>query len=316
MANQIEIEDHYDTLGTLHALRLKDEHEGYPDYTCAYFDGDFSKTLKQAQEDKHAWIFEGLGLGQDLSGKRILDIGCGWGPILNAVKKRGGQAVGLTLSSGQVEYCRDKGLDVRLLDYKKINIEELGKFDAVISIGAFEHFCSVEECKSGHREEVYDNFFNICSKLLVPNGSLYLQTMTWGKEDPDPEYIEKNWQQAPVHSKEAIMGRLLKFYPGSWLPSGLEQIKKCASPYFNFVKTNNGRLDYLETLKRWSESSKNLLKPTIIMSTIKASFPLLVRAFTDSDTRVQLKAFYLGDQSQCFKQEIMSHERMFYCKKT
>ncbi len=315
MANQVEIEDHYDTLGTLHALRLKDEHAGFPDYTCAFFNGDFSKSLKVAQEDKHTWIFEGLGLGQDLTGKRILDIGCGWGPILNAVRERGGTSVGLTLSSGQVAYCKSKGLDVRLLDYKKINIEELGKFDAIISIGAFEHFCSVEECIAGKREEVYKNFFEICSRLLTDNGTLYLQTMTWGKEDLDPKVIEDTWEAAPRHSREAIVGRLLKFYPGSWLPAGLEQIKQCASQYFDFIKTNNGRLDYIETLKRWTSSLKNLFKPSIIGSALKSFIPLMMKVATDKDTRTQMKAFLYRDQRQCFIQSIMSHERMFYRKK-
>ncbi len=312
MANQVEIEDHYDTIGTLHALRLKSEHDGYPDYTCAFFDGDYSKSLKQAQEDKHAWIFEGLGLGQDLTGKRILDIGCGWGPILNAVRKRGGTAVGLTLSSGQVKYNEAHGLDCRLLDYKKINIEELGKFDAVISIGAFEHFCSVDECKNGLRENIYRDFFKICSDLLVPNGKLFLQTMTWGKKDINIDTIN---HRAEKDSDDAVISRLMKFYPGSWLPAGLEQIKQCASPYFNFIKTNNGRLDYIETLKRWHHSSKNLLKPSLIWNTIKASVPVLLRSLYDSGTRTLLYALYRGDQTSAFKREIMSHERMFYSKK-
>jgi len=312
MATQAEIEDHYDTLGTLHALRLKDVHNGFPDYTCAFFDGDFSKTLKQAQEDKHAWIFEGLGFGQNLAGKRILDIGCGWGPILEAVRKRGGEAVGLTLSPGQVTYCIDQSLDVRLLDYKKLKVEDLGKFDAIISVGAFEHFSSLEECRAGKQEEIYRQFFEICSNLLNSNGKLYLQTMTWGKTVPD---YTKLSLKAPTHSKEAILARLLIFYPGSWLPNELEQIKKAAEPTFTFIKTNNGRLDYIETLKRWSQSSKNLLKPSILPSALKAGASLIFRSIIYPDVRTQLKALRLGDQTECFKREIMSHERMFFEKK-
>ncbi len=315
MANQIEIEDHYDTLGTLHALRLKDDHDGYPDYTCAYFNGDFSKTLKQAQLDKHNWIFEGVGLGQNLAGKRVLDIGCGWGPILNAVRERGGEAVGFTLSSGQVEYCKAHGLDARLQDYKTADLSSLGTFDAIISIGAFEHFCSVEEMKKGEREKVYDQFFDICSKLLKPGGSLYLQTMTWGKEDPDPVAVEKNFPTAKSTSKDAIIGRLMKFYPGSWLPAGLAQMQKCANPYFEFVKTSNGRLDYIETLIRWEAATVNLLKPKYIFKTISSVVPIIFKAIVSPDMRTLLSAYFHADQRQCFIQEIMSHERMFYKKR-
>jgi cyclopropane-fatty-acyl-phospholipid synthase len=312
MANQVEIEDHYDTLGTLHALRLKEIHEGYPDYTCAFFDGDFSKTLKQAQEDKHAWIFDGLGLGQDLTGKRILDIGCGWGPMLHAVRARGGQGVGLTLSPGQVAYCTSKDLDVRLMDYKKVQVGELGEFDAIISIGAFEHFSSVEEFKAGKQEQIYREFFDICARLLKPGGKLYLQTMMWGKKVPD---YDKLSLKAPVHSEEAILARLEKFYPGSWLPAGLEQIKKAADSDFIFIKTNNGRLDYIETLKRWAAASKNLLTPSILPSALKAGIPLLIKSVFDRDTRIQLMALRYKDQRECFIREIMSHERMFYVKR-
>jgi len=311
MANQTEIEDHYDTLGTLHALRLKDVHDGFPDYTCAFFDGDFSKTLQQAQKDKHAWIFEGLGLGQDLSGKRILDIGCGWGPILEAVRKRGGEAVGLTLSPGQVAYCSSRGLDARLTDYKKISEHPLGKFDAVISIGAFEHFCSVEEFIAGKQDTIYREFFEICSSLLGPGDGVYLQTMTWGKKTPDPRSLSLD---APKHSEEAILARLTKFYPGSWLPTGLEQIKKAAEPNFSFIKSNNGRSDYIETLKRWSAATKNLFRPSILPSALKAGIPLLFRSIFDRDTRLRFMALRNGDQRECFKREIMSHERMFFRK--
>ena len=312
MANQAEIEDHYDTLGTIHALRLRDVHDGFPDYTCAFFDGDFSKTLKQAQEDKHAWIFEGLGLGEDLKGKRILDIGCGWGPILQAVRKQGGEALGLTLSPGQVAYCTSKGLDVRLMDYKKIKSGELGMFDAIISVGAFEHFSSIEEFKAGKQEEIYREFFEICAAMLKPGGRLYLQTMTWGKKVPDPNTFSL---KAPVHSEEAILARLEKFYPGSWLPAGLEQMQKAAEPKFTFIKTKNGRLDYIETLKRWSEASKNLFSPSLLPSALKAGIPLLLKSIFDRNTRTQLLSVHYGDQTECFKREIMSHERMFYEKK-
>jgi cyclopropane-fatty-acyl-phospholipid synthase len=59
------------------------------DTTAAFFDGNFSKTLSEAQSDKHDWVFEGLGITGP--GKRILDIGSGWGPTLKAIKGRGGE---------------------------------------------------------------------------------------------------------------------------------------------------------------------------------------------------------------------------------
>ena len=68
MATRAEIEQHYDTLGAMHALRMEEVQGEFPDYTCAFFDGDYSKPFVQAQSDKHAWIFDGLGLGPALGG--------------------------------------------------------------------------------------------------------------------------------------------------------------------------------------------------------------------------------------------------------
>src|SRR5262245_41337591 len=112
MATQHDIEATYDDLGYFHALRTNE----YKDYTCAYFNGDFSKSIDEAQEAKHEWILQVVGATPQ---SRILDIGCGWGPLLRTVEQRGGRAVGLTLSKNQWEYCRRHGLDARLLDYKE-----------------------------------------------------------------------------------------------------------------------------------------------------------------------------------------------------
>lgn len=311
MANQTDIEAHYDTVGTLHALRLRDVHDGFPDYSCAFFDGDFRKTLKQAQEDKHTWIFDGLGLGQDLTGKRLLDIGCGWGPILQAVRKRDGESIGLTLSPGQVGYCVQHELDARLLNYKDVKKGQLGKFDGIIAIGALEHFCSVQEHLAGKQEGVYRRFFEICADMLAPGARLYLQTTTWGKKVPDYHKLSLNAGRA---SEEAVLARMEKLYPGSWLPAGLAQLTKTAEPYFTFLKSNNGRLDYLETLRRWRESTRNLLKLLLLPETLKAALPLLVKSVTDRDARIQLLSIYYGDQDSCYQREIMSHERIFFEK--
>lgn len=313
MATRSEIEKHYDTVGAMHALRMEEEQSGYPDYTCAFFDGDFGKTYAQVQADKHAQIFDGLGLGQNLSGKRMLDIGCGWGPILNAVRKRGGEATGLTLSPGQVSYCGERGLDSRLWDYKDLTAGELGTFDGIISIGAFEHFCSVEEMLGGRQEDVYRNFFKICADHLPTGSRLYLQTMTWGRQVPD--YRKFSLDAAP-DSMEAILARMEYLYPGSWLPNGLPQLVECASEHFDFVSSNNGRLDYIETLKRWSESTRNLWKLHILPRSLWHSIPLAFNILTKHDAWIQWQSIRRGDQRSCFVREIMSHERVFFVKKS
>src|SRR5712691_6150553 len=57
------------------------------DFSGAKYDGDFSLTLEEAQRRKHDYVAEQVGIGP---GRRVLDLGCGWGPLLNAVRSRGG----------------------------------------------------------------------------------------------------------------------------------------------------------------------------------------------------------------------------------
>src|SRR2546423_2433201 len=120
------------------------------DFSGAKYDGDFSLSLEQAQRRKHEYVAEQLGLGP---GRRMLDLGCGWGALLNFIRNRGATGVGVTLSSAQVAACRRHGLDVQLVDARQVSREGFGRFDAVASLGAFEHFCSPEDYGAGRQEE-------------------------------------------------------------------------------------------------------------------------------------------------------------------
>lgn len=312
MANQTDIEAYYDSFGALHALRMEPIQGAYPDYTCAFFDGDYTKSYVRAQSDKYDWVLSGLGFTGDLHAIRILDIGCGWGPMLNAVRMRGGSAVGLTLSPGQARHGSAHGLDVRLRDYKHVSPETLGHFDGIVSIGAFEHFCSISEKKNGGQEAIYRDFFERCAAMLPKGGRLFLQTMTWGERVPDWRTLSL---RAPLHTPEAILARMEYMYPGSWLPDGLLSIIECASPYFDFMESRNGRLDYLETLRHWGMATKNLWKRALITRTFRIALPLALEVFTDRATRIRLRAILKKDQEECFRRGIMSHERMFFVKK-
>ncbi len=302
MATQSEIEALYDWVHLFHPLRSGD----YADFSCAFFDGNFNQTLAVAQTAKHQWVLDGLRF-QPVD--RILDVGCGWGPVLNAVRKRGGKALGLTLSSAQARYCAAKGLNVSLQDWKTVRPFTLGVFNGVISIGAFEHFCSMDEYIQGIQDSIYRDFFAFCAQVLPVGGRLFLQTMTWGKEVPDPKRLSLT---APEGTPERILARLNKFYPGSWLPSGKAQIIAAASDYFHFLHSSNGRLDYIETLTRWGNDSGKLLKPFRLPKALWGVARLFPRFCFEADFRVQIESARRNDQQVCFQREIMSHERMFF----
>jgi len=305
MATQTEIQALYDWVHLFHPLRSGD----YPDFSCAFFDGHFNRTLAGAQRAKHQWVLDGIRF-QPID--RILDVGCGWGPMLNAVRMRGGKALGLTLSSAQAGYCRAKGLKVSLQDWKTVRPYTLGIFNGIVSLGAFEHFCSVDEYIQGKQDAIYRDFFAFCSHALPVGARLFLQTMTWGKAVPNLAAVSLD---APEGTPERILARLARFYPGSWLPKGKEQIITAAREHFDFLHSSNGRLDYIETLNRWGLDTVNLFKPSRMPKALWAAVRLLPRYCSDPNFRIQIESLRRNDQQVCFRHEIMSHERMFFEKK-
>ena len=109
-------------------------------YTCACFPTP-QATLEEAQEHKYALVAGKLGLRR---GMRLLDVGCGWGGMVQHAARAGVRALGVTLSRQQAEWGQARieaeGLgdlaEVRYGDYRDVTD---GGFDAVSSIGLTEH---------------------------------------------------------------------------------------------------------------------------------------------------------------------------------
>jgi cyclopropane-fatty-acyl-phospholipid synthase len=279
------------------------------DFSCAKYDGDFSLSLEEAQRRKHRYISEQVGIGP---GRRLLDLGCGWGPLLDHVRREGGVGVGLTLSSAQLASCRRHGLDVRLQDARVVSRESVGEFDAVASLGAFEHFCSPEDHRAGRQEQIYRRFFAGVADVLPEGGRFYLQTMVFGREMPSPDAIDLDAITAtrlpPSGSDEWLLALMGRQFPGSWLPFGDEQVIRCAGPSLQLVSTSNGRLDYIETITQWNA---RINAPSIRKTALKAM--LIPRWLTSRDFRI---AFTSGVSANkvCFERELLDHWRLVFEK--
>ena len=278
------------------------------DFSGAKYDGDFSLSLEEAQRRKHEYVAEQLGIGP---GKRILDLGCGWGALLNFIRNRGGAGIGVTLSAAQAAACRRHGLEVHLLDARQVSRETFGGFDAVASLGAFEHFCSPEEYRAGRQEEIYRGLFARIASVLPDRGRFYLQTMVFGRNMiPTAQLDIDALRGLPPRDSDAWYLALLgRQFPGSWLPFGHEQIVGCAEPYFRLVSSGNGRLDYIETITQWNA---RIGAPSLKKTLFKLA--LLPRWLTSADFRL---AFTSGVSANkvCFERELLDHYRLVFEKR-
>ena len=139
-------------------------------YSCAYYESP-EDSLETAQRRKFEVICRKLQLGpQD----HLLEIGTGWGGFAAyAAEKHGCQVTTTTISRQQHDHAQElfsrlgpAGERIELLfeDYRNLR----GQYDKIVSIEMFEAV--------GH--EHYDDYFGACDRLLKPDGSMLLQTIT------------------------------------------------------------------------------------------------------------------------------------------
>ena len=296
MADRKDLDFTYSLIDRLFRLSLGE----MADFSGAKYDGDFSMTLEEAQARKHDFVSEQVGIGPD---RHVLDLGCGWGPMLNVVRERGGTGLGVTLSTAQLEACRRNGLDAQLVDARAVTASTFGDFDAVVSLGAFEHFCSPDEYEAGQQEEIYRTLFENVAGLLPDKGRFYLQTMVFGRNMIPIDDVDID---APRDSDAWYLALLGHQFPGSCLPFGQEQIIRTAEPSFRLVSSESGRLDYIETIRQWR---LRFAEPSFQKTLMKIR--LVPKYLTSSDFRL---AFTSGvsPNSVCFERELLDHHRMTF----
>lgn len=299
MADKQDLDFTYTTIDEIFRLSLGET----GDYSGAKFDGDFSLSIEAAQQRKHQFIAESINIKK---GSKVLDMACGWGPFLTYIKKLGAIGKGVTLSTGQADACIKNGLDVSVMDCRKITPDMYGTFDAISCIGGLEHFCSIEEYRAGKQDEIYTNFFKTLNALLPVGGRFYMQTMVFSKNMIPFEKIS-------IENKNDIdsytLALMIKQFPGSWLPYGYEQVVKNAAPHFKLISKSSGRLDYIETIKRWRKAFRkfNFKKYSLYAS-------LIPKYLTSREFRHQVEVFKVSPNKVCFERETMDHFRLVFEK--
>ncbi len=223
------VRHHYDVGNAFYDLWLDDTRT----YSCALRDG-VDDILESAQERKLAFHLDAIDAR---NASAVLDIGCGWGSILErlALTHRVPRSVGLTLSEEQAAFVAERaypGVEVHVQDWREHEPE--GHYDGIVSIGAFEHFArpadSVDEKTGRYRE-----FFVRCRDWLAPGGALSLQTIAYANMSRD---------DASGFMQQEI-------FPHADLPT-LAEITTAAEGVFEIRRMHNGRLDYAWTCEQWA----------------------------------------------------------------
>jgi cyclopropane-fatty-acyl-phospholipid synthase len=300
MAEKKDIDFTYTTLDKIFRLSIGET----ADFSGAMYNGDFSVGLEQAQRKKHEFVADQLHIHE---GSKVLEMGSGWGPFLQfAGKEKKANVLGLTLSDGQYQACKRKGFHVEIKDCRTVKPSDYGTFDAIVSIGAFEHFCSLEEYKEGKQEKIYTEFFKTVSDLLPKGGRFFLQTMTFTDTMPNWETLDL---KAPKNSDAYILALTAKHLPGSWLPYGSEMIIKNASPFFKVINISSGRLDYIETIRQWRKMLRKFgfKKYTLFLR-------LLLQFAMNKEFRHLVDVFRISPIKVCFERRLMDHFRIVFEK--
>jgi len=211
-------------------------------YTCALFESD-QDTLEEAQTRKLEYHFRAARVTPE---SRVLDIGCGWGSNLEFLARDKGvrDVVGITLSTDQYNYILERNtprVTVECLSYEDYRPRE--RFDAIVSIGMFEHIATPEQARSGRHIEKYRKYFQHAWEWSKPGTWFSLQSVVGLKVPRGRALRELAWGTRVI-------------FPGAISPR-LEAVLQSLSPYWEAVEIYTRREDYARTSAAWLSRLKD-----------------------------------------------------------
>ncbi|HKY90214.1 MAG TPA: cyclopropane-fatty-acyl-phospholipid synthase family protein [Nevskiaceae bacterium] len=222
LSSRRNVHHHYDLDFRLYESFLdRDLH-----YSCAYF-REVDATLEAAQQSKCALIGEKLDLHP---GARVLDIGSGWGSLAMALaEKHDVEVVGITLSPEQRAVAQRRAearglghrVTFRVEDYR----DTPGTFDAVVSVGMFEHVGRPQ----------YRRYFERVQELLKPDGTALIHFI--GRSSPPG--TTNRWIRRYI-------------FPGGYIPAASEVLRAIEPSGLILTDLEVWRLHYARTLAEWS----------------------------------------------------------------
>ena len=232
-----EVQAHYDLSDVFFGL-FQDPTRTY---SCAYYQRD-DMTLEEAQLAK---IDLALGKLELQPGMTLLDIGCGWGSVMQrAVEKYDVNVVGLTLSRNQAKFVQELLDGIETERSRRVLLRGWEQFDEpvdrIVSLEAIEAF----------PQERYAPFFKACHSFLPSGGRFVIQAILG--------HPLKRWPELgiPIVMSDLKFMRFIakEIFPGGSVPCDEDIIELSADAGFSLE--NKQLLDehYVRTLDTWAEA--------------------------------------------------------------
>ena len=206
-------------------------------YSAAYWPKD-GMTLEEAQMAKVHHILDKL---HSEPGKKLLDIGSGWGTlIITAAQEYGLETYGVTLSEEQYAFTNQRiqelGLQdkvhVMLRDYRDVDMT----FDYITSFGMFEHV----------GKENLGEYFKDVANYLVPNGRALIHGITG------------------QHYGAGVDPFIQKYiFPGGYIPNIAENVTHIMEAGMQLDDIEPLRRHYQKTLETWTENYHAVYDKTV-----------------------------------------------------
>jgi cyclopropane-fatty-acyl-phospholipid synthase len=156
---------HYDIGNALYSAWL----DPSMTYSSALFE-DGTADLTAAQNDKFRRLAEAIDLQP---GRKLLEIGCGWGGFAEyAAKTYGARVVGLTISKEQRDFAQRRIQDVGLGDKVEIRLQDYRD-----ERDQYDHIASIEMIEAVG-EQFWPRYFSQLRDRLLPGGLAGIQAIT------------------------------------------------------------------------------------------------------------------------------------------
>ena len=207
-----------------------------------------NETLMQAQQHKMDYVANAIDLK---AGEQVLDIGCGWGPLVkHLTEKYGAKMTGVTLSKEQHKFATqvfNKGNGAKILLQDAMKLHET---KGVVPEGGFDKITSLEMAEHVGIKR-YDEFLSMVHSLLKDDGVFYFQVAG----------LRREWQ-----FEDLIWGLFMgeHVFPGAdascpmgWVTNHLERNG------FEVQRVQNLGNHYSKTLDHWLDEWKLAKGPMV-----------------------------------------------------